>query len=52
MLVVTGTFLALFFDASTAQVIYHGTYAPLQGADVSAAYASTLHLSFAVPAAC
>ncbi len=31
VLVVTGTFLALFFDPSTAAIVYHGAYAPLQG---------------------
>jgi ubiquinol-cytochrome c reductase cytochrome b subunit len=48
VLVASGTFLALFFDPSTTQVTYHGVYAPLQGQTMSAAYASTLHLSFQV----
>jgi ubiquinol-cytochrome c reductase cytochrome b subunit len=48
VLVATGTYLALFFDPSTTQSVYHGGYAALQGQEVSAAYASTLHLSFAV----
>jgi ubiquinol-cytochrome c reductase cytochrome b subunit len=48
ILIVTGTFLALFFDPSTAQTVYHGSYAALQGQEVSAAYSSTLHLSFNV----
>jgi ubiquinol-cytochrome c reductase cytochrome b subunit len=48
VLIATGTFLALFFDPSTAQTVYHGGYAALQGQEVSAAYSSTLHLSFNV----
>jgi ubiquinol-cytochrome c reductase cytochrome b subunit len=48
VLVASGTFLALFFDPSTSQLTYHGGYAPLQGQTISAAYASTLHISFAV----
>ncbi len=48
VLVLTGTFLALFFDPSTTQTVYHGSYQALQGQDVSAAYASTLHISFDV----
>ncbi|HEY3866666.1 MAG TPA: cytochrome b [Solirubrobacteraceae bacterium] len=48
VLIATGTFLALFFDPSTTQSAYHGGYAALRGQEVSAAYSSTLHLSFAV----
>ncbi len=48
VLIATGTYLALFFDPSTTESVYHGGYAALQGQEVSAAYASTLHLSFAV----
>jgi ubiquinol-cytochrome c reductase cytochrome b subunit len=48
-LVVTGTFLALFFDPSTAETTYVGSYLPLRGEQVSLAYASVLHLSFDVP---
>jgi ubiquinol-cytochrome c reductase cytochrome b subunit len=50
VLLVTGTFLALHFDASLAEVTYRGGYAPLAGREVSAAFASTLRLSFDVPA--
>ena len=42
VLVLTGTFLALFFSP------YHGRYGPLQGLAVSQAYDSTLRMSFAV----
>jgi ubiquinol-cytochrome c reductase cytochrome b subunit len=48
-LVATGTFLALFFHASSTEVVWHGPYAPLDGARVSGAYASALDLSFKVP---
>ena len=50
VLVGTGTYLALFFDPSTAQTVYHGSYAPLDGAHMTQAYRSTLHLSLDVKA--
>ncbi len=50
ILVITGTFLALFFKGSSEKVIYHGAWHPLDGVQVSMAYQSVLHLSFAVPA--
>jgi ubiquinol-cytochrome c reductase cytochrome b subunit len=50
VLLATGTYLALFFVPSTSETVYAGGYAPLQGATVSEAYRSTLHLSFDVPA--
>ncbi|QFY06588.1 cytochrome b [Nonomuraea phyllanthi] len=45
-LVLTGVFLSLFFDPSTAETIYGGSYGPLRGSSVSAAYASAIELSF------
>ncbi len=48
VLVVTGSYLTLFFDPSLAKVPYRGSYAPVQGLLVSKAYDSTLHLSFDV----
>jgi ubiquinol-cytochrome c reductase cytochrome b subunit len=48
VLIATGTFLALFFDPSLGQVVYHGSDAALQGQSVSSAYASTLKLSYDV----
>jgi ubiquinol-cytochrome c reductase cytochrome b subunit len=48
VLVVTGTYLALFFDPSYHVVVYNGSYAPLRGEKMSAAYASALHLSLGV----
>jgi ubiquinol-cytochrome c reductase cytochrome b subunit len=48
VLLLTGTYLALFFDPSMAEMTYHGTYADLDGVDVSRAFASTLQISFDV----
>ncbi|MET7403424.1 cytochrome b N-terminal domain-containing protein [Dactylosporangium sp. NPDC005572] len=48
VLAVTGTVLALLFDPSTEDVVYDGSYRPLQGTHMSAAYASTLDISFDV----
>ncbi|GAB3137645.1 hypothetical protein GCM10027290_03720 [Micromonospora sonneratiae] len=49
-LVLTGVFLTLFFEPSTAQRAYSGAYEPLDGSSVSAAYASTVALSYDVRA--
>jgi ubiquinol-cytochrome c reductase cytochrome b subunit len=49
-LVVTGVYLALFFDPSVAPVTYGGSYAPLRGAQITQAYNSTLDIVFNVPA--
>jgi ubiquinol-cytochrome c reductase cytochrome b subunit len=49
VLVATGIFLALFFEPSTAQMTWHGPYAPLDGTQVSRAYGSALDLSLVVP---
>ena len=48
ILLLTGTFLALFFDPSMTQVIYHGSYTKLDGVQMSQAYQSTLNISFDV----
>ena len=50
ILLLTGTFLALFFVPSSAQVVYHGSYVKLDGLTMSQAYASTLNISFDVRA--
>jgi len=50
ILVVTGIFLALFFHASQAVVVYHGSYHPLAGVPMSDAYSSVLDLSWNVRA--
>src|SRR5690349_18804569 len=48
VLLLSGTYLTFFFDASMREVVYDGSYAPLRGVSMSAAYESTLHLSFDV----
>src|SRR5687768_4862343 len=48
ILLLTGTFLTLWFKPSMAEVEYMGTYANLRGLHMSEAYASTLELSFDV----
>jgi ubiquinol-cytochrome c reductase cytochrome b subunit len=48
ILLLTGTFLTFWFDPSQRDVIYHGAYQPLSGIKMSAAYESTLHISFDV----
>ena len=50
ILVVTGTYIALFFEPSSHESVYHGSYAPLQGHVASDAFISTMRLSFEVPA--
>ena len=44
----TGVFLSLYYVPSAREIIYHGSYVPLQGQHVSEAYASTVGLSFDV----
>jgi ubiquinol-cytochrome c reductase cytochrome b subunit len=48
LLLLSGTFLTLFFKPSMAEVIYEGAYAPLRGRHMSEAFASTLDISFEV----
>jgi quinol---cytochrome-c reductase cytochrome b subunit len=48
VLLATGVFLSLYFVPSTQQVIYHGSYKPLDGQWVSEAYRSTVSISFDV----
>ncbi len=48
VLLLSGTYLALFFDPSMAEVTYQGEYALARGLEMSRAYASTLDLSFEV----
>jgi ubiquinol-cytochrome c reductase cytochrome b subunit len=50
VLVGTGIFLTLYYIPGDTQVVYHGSYALLQGAQMSEAYRSVLDLSFSVPA--
>ena len=48
VLIGTGTYLALFYEDSTAKVVYHGPYEPLQGQEMTHAYRSVLDLSTTV----
>src|SRR4051812_46281996 len=48
VLLLSGTYLTFFFDASMREVVYSGSYDPLRGGSMSAAFDSTLNLSFEV----
>ncbi len=50
VLIVTGVFLTFFFEPSSRAVTYHGSFAPLDGTSMSAAYRSSVRLSFDVRA--
>ncbi|MBL1087872.1 MULTISPECIES: cytochrome bc1 complex cytochrome b subunit [Streptomyces] len=48
VLVLTGSYLTLYFEPSMSQSTYHGAFHPLDGLVVTDAYASTLDISFDV----
>ncbi len=48
ILLLTGTFLTFFFDASVSEVVYNGSYVPLRGVEMTQAFESTLRISFDV----
>jgi ubiquinol-cytochrome c reductase cytochrome b subunit len=48
ILLLTGTFLTLWFTPSMSDSVYEGSYTQLRGVPMSDAYASTLHISFDV----
>lgn len=48
ILLLSGTFLTFWFDPSMRHVVYEGSYQPLKDVEMSAAYASALHISFDV----
>ena len=48
ILLLTGVYLTLFFDPSITKVIYDGGYLPLNGVEMSRAYATALDISFEV----
>ncbi len=48
ILLLTGTYLALFFVPSMQPVVYHGSYIKLNGITMSQAYQSVLNISFDV----
>lgn len=48
VLLLTGTYLTLFFDPSMTESVYHGPYLPLRGLNMTQAYSSTIDISFDV----
>jgi len=48
IILLSGTFLTFFFQASMTPVHYDGSYVPLKGIEMSAALESTLNISFDV----
>lgn len=46
VLVFTGIYLTLFYEASGEMIVYDGVYEPLVGTSMSRAYASVIELSF------
>jgi len=48
VLLITGVFLTLWFEPSMAETTYTGSYRPLNGVEMSVAYASSLDISFDV----
>jgi ubiquinol-cytochrome c reductase cytochrome b subunit len=46
VLVLTGVWLTFFFAPEMREVVYDGSYVPLRGMPMSAAFDSTLHISF------
>ncbi|MFE9646498.1 cytochrome bc complex cytochrome b subunit [Streptomyces sp. NPDC006365] len=48
ILILTGVYLTLFFEPSSAETVYHGSYEPLNGIIMTRAYESTLDISFDV----
>ena len=48
VILLSGTFLTFFFQASMAETVYHGSWVPLKGIEMSSALNSTLNISFDV----
>ena len=48
ILLLSGVYLTLFYDASMGETVYNGVYDKLRGTPMSLAYKSTLDLSFEV----
>ena len=46
ILLLSGTFLAFWYDPTMVSMPYEGRYVPMQGVEMSGAYASTLEISF------
>ena len=48
ILLLSGTYLTLFFVPSMTEIVYNGSYVPLKGVKMTEAYASALDISFDV----
>ena len=48
VILLSGTFLTLFFQATMIETVYNGPYVPMKGIEMSGAMASTLDISFSV----
>ncbi|MES4905927.1 MULTISPECIES: ubiquinol-cytochrome c reductase cytochrome b subunit [unclassified Streptomyces] len=48
IIILTGVYLTMFFTPSMNEVVYHGSYRPLNGIRMSEAYKTTLDISFDV----
>ncbi|MFI1912102.1 cytochrome bc complex cytochrome b subunit [Nocardia sp. NPDC020380] len=48
ILLLSGVYLTLYYDPSMTEVTYNGAYQPLRGVQMSAAYRSSLDISFEV----
>jgi ubiquinol-cytochrome c reductase cytochrome b subunit len=48
VIILSGTFLTFFFQASMVETHYEGAFTPLKGVEMSAAMDSALHISFDV----
>ena len=48
ILLLSGTYLTLWFKPSMIEIVYNGSYVPLKGVKMSEAFASTLDISFDV----
>jgi ubiquinol-cytochrome c reductase cytochrome b subunit len=48
ILILTGIYLTLFFEPSGVEVVYNGSYVPLNGVSMTRAYESALDISFDV----
>jgi ubiquinol-cytochrome c reductase cytochrome b subunit len=48
VILISGTFLTFFFEPTMTEVHYEGSYVPLKGIEMSAAYASALDITFDV----
>ncbi|MEU9183463.1 cytochrome bc complex cytochrome b subunit [Streptomyces sp. NPDC048484] len=48
ILILTGVYLTLFFEPSGVEVVYNGSYEPLNGIVMTRAYESTIDISFDV----